>query len=987
MLRKNLYFIVASITLIFLVMPLRSASAARESGQRVLFISSYHPQFPTFFQQIEGIKSVFEPLDILLDIEFMDTKRFVHEQNLVNFHRSLAYKLAHTKPYDAIITGDDAALRFAIEHQQELFALQSIVFTGVNNLDLARSQNDNRFITGVVEAVSMQETLALMMRLHPGISKIIALVDGTPSGQGDLQTYYRLGPKAGPAELTHISLENLSFSELVTRLRTLDEDSAVLLLSAYRDKNDRTMLFHESLKLIKEHLARPLYHLWYHGIGDGVLGGQVISHRAQGQAAANLVSQILDNRPVADIEVQETSPNRYVFDYRQLRRYDIAVDSLPKNSVLLHQPSVFYHLDKKYTWLWAAFVLGLCLVVTILLLHIRDRKRYEKALQRSEERYRAIVEDQTELVCRNRPEGTLTFVNEAYCRYFGRERHDLIGSSLLPLVAAADQSIVEKHFAGLGADNPVATYQHQVVAADDGTRWMQWTNRAICDHRGQLIEIQGVGRDITEQKRAEATLRDSEQFLTSILTAAPIGIGVARNRGLVWASDNLFKMLGYDSSELLGKSARMLYESEWEFERVGRIKYRAIAAHGNGSIETRWVRKDGQVVDILLGSALIDPLDQAAGTTFTAMDITDQKRADDALQKALVEARGARDQIEIILRSVADGLIFTDMNKRIVLMSDSAEAMLGKQMTEVFFKPLTTAIDSSLLIDQLDRIGRGDCAEGMIEIELVGRHDGPGRFIQAKSSAVMAAGGATAGVITLLRDVSQERALDRMKSEFISTAAHELRTPLTAVMGFSELLLNQKGISNAEQAEYLTIIHRKSVVLGKIIDDMLDLARLDSGQVVRIDKALTDIGKLIRRCVVDYRRIFPGHGFESVGIDQPLPLLADDRKICHVLENLLNNAVSFSAAGSMVQVTYEKLQDEVCIAVKDEGIGMTPEQAGKVFDKFYRVDASNTAREGLGLGLAIVKGIIEAHGGRIWIESEVGRGTKVAFTLPLGGSI
>ncbi len=340
-----------------------------------------------------------------------------------------------------------------------------------------------------------------------------------------------------------------------------------------------------------------------------------------------------------------------------------------------------------------------------------------------------------------------------------------------------------------------------------------------------------------------------------------------------------------------------------------------------------------------------------------------------------------------MLRSVADGLIFTDRENRIVLMSDSAEAILGKTRPEVLAKPVTAAFDCSPLIEQLNRLGRGDdCAETAIEIELPGQNDGQVRAIQTKSSVVMGAEGATAGVITLLRDVSQERALDRLKSEFISTAAHELRTPLTSVMGFSELLLSQKGFKTAEQLEFLKIIHRKSEVLGKIIDDMLDLARLDSGQVIQVDKSLTDMGKLIRRCIADYQATFPSHRFAGIDIDEPSPLLADGRKICHVLENLINNAVNFSAAGSLVQVACETRQNEVCIVVKDEGIGMAPEQVKKVFDKFYRVDASNTARGGLGLGLAIVKGIIEAHGGRIWIESEVGRGTKVAFTLPLLGS-
>jgi signal transduction histidine kinase len=427
----------------------------------------------------------------------------------------------------------------------------------------------------------------------------------------------------------------------------------------------------------------------------------------------------------------------------------------------------------------------------------------------------------------------------------------------------------------------------------------------------------------------------------------------------------------------------MLYESEEEFERVGQVKYRDIVARGSGSIETRWVKKDGQVVDILLSSALIDSSEPAAGTTFTAMDITNQKRADRVLKKVLAEAREARDQIEVMLRSVADGLIFTDSYNRIVLMSDSAEAMLSKQISDVFLKPMATLIDSGLLARQLDRIVRGDCGEASIEIELANDTDASVRIIEVKSSAVAGTEGGPAGVINLLRDVSRERSLDRIKSEFISTAAHELRTPLTSIMGFSELLLKREGYSQEEHTEFLSIIYQKSEVLEKIIDDMLDLSKIDSGKVIQVEKRYTDLGEIIRPAVADYRKAFPRHCFELSGFDQPLPLAVDAGKIRQVVDNLLDNAINFSDLGSLIQVSCEKRQDEIAVTVKDEGIGLTEEQAKKAFDKFYRVDASNTAREGLGIGLAIVKGILEAHGGRVWIDSEVGKGARVEFTLPL----
>lgn len=475
---------------------------------------------------------------------------------------------------------------------------------------------------------------------------------------------------------------------------------------------------------------------------------------------------------------------------------------------------------------------------------------------------------------------------------------------------------------------------------------------------------------------------DRDRFLLSILAAAPVGIGVTRERVLVWVSANLLKILGYKAAELIGMSARILYESDEEFERVGRVKYRDIALFGSGSVETRWLRKDGVVIDILLSSALIDATDPAAGTTFTVIDITASKQAEASLQKVLQEAREARAQVEIILRSVADGLIFSNRDNCVVLMSDSAEVMFGKQTEDVYLQPVHFALSNELLTRQISTVSQGASPEATVEIELPPLSDGGRRFVQARSAAVMAREDSMQGVITLLRDISRERALDRLKSEFITTAAHELRTPLTAVMGFSELLLTQEDFTPEEKKEYLSIIFGKAEMLGKIIDDMLDLARLDTGQSIVTDRKHVDIGKLIADTIAEYRDKFPGYSFEYACPDRSLRVLVDDRKMTCVLENLLNNAVNFSAEGSRIEVSCNKTPEGACISVQDQGIGMTPEQSEQVFDRFYRADASNTAKKGLGLGLAMVKSIMEAHQGQIQIHSEKDRGTKITLTLP-----
>ncbi|PLX83659.1 MAG: hypothetical protein C0617_11025 [Desulfuromonas sp.] len=238
--------------------------------------------------------------------------------------------------------------------------------------------------------------------------------------------------------------------------------------------------------------------------------------------------------------------------------------------------------------------------------------------------------------------------------------------------------------------------------------------------------------------------------------------------------------------------------------------------------------------------------------------------------------------------------------------------------------------------------------------------------------------------IVVLTDMSRERAFDRIKSEFIATAAHELRTPLTAVRGFTELLLNEKDLDQAQRDEFLSIVNDKTEVLERIIDDLLDLGRVESGRVIHLETEPSDVGALVASAVASYRKAFPKRQIDLAWPEAgPGKISADAGKVGQVMENLLSNAVKFSPADAPVRVSATTAEGELQVAVRDEGAGMSPEQAARIFDKFYRADSSNTAVPGLGLGMAIVKNIVEAHGGRIWVESERGRGTTVTFTLPL----
>ncbi len=363
-------------------------------------------------------------------------------------------------------------------------------------------------------------------------------------------------------------------------------------------------------------------------------------------------------------------------------------------------------------------------------------------------------------------------------------------------------------------------------------------------------------------------------------------------------------------------------------------------------------------------------------------NIQGRHRVQDELEQALAVAEEARDRVDLILKSVTDGLIVADMNQRISLMNHAAETLLGVTLDQVLGQPVRSVLPQEGLPGPWPQQGRRP--RGQIEWEVLDPRSRKPLVIQARTGWVLGAGGQRSGTISILRDVTREREVDRFKNEFIATAAHELRTPLTAVMGFAELLLQQErlgGFDAEQQRHYLEIIWQKADALGRIIGDLLDISRVQLGQSVALEKRPCDLCDLLSRAVTPFRQVQSGHRFELELPTEPVELAIDEGKVLQVLDNLLSNAVKFSPDGGRIVVRGHKLGPEFRVSVEDQGIGMSPEQLEKIFDKFFRVDASNSAAGGLGLGMTIAKTIVEAHGGQIMAESRLGQGTKMAFTL------
>jgi PAS domain S-box-containing protein len=272
---------------------------------------------------------------------------------------------------------------------------------------------------------------------------------------------------------------------------------------------------------------------------------------------------------------------------------------------------------------------------------VTDRVKAEEALRLSEERYRAIFENSLVGIFQSSPEGRYIRVNPAFARIYGYESPEDAISSVTDIgtqvfVDAEDR---KRCLATLKETGVLERFETRTRRKDGSIIWTAINSRIVRDAEGRTLFIEGIVEDITQQVEVQEKLKRNEALLKSVLEAAPIGIGVVHNRVFSWVNEGLLSMTGHSLDELSGKSARVLYADDDEYERVGREKYEQIATAGKGVVETRWKAKDGSLIDILLSSSPIDPGDLGAGVVFTVMDISGLKRADAVRKELEVQLR------------------------------------------------------------------------------------------------------------------------------------------------------------------------------------------------------------------------------------------------------------------------------------------------------------------------------------------------------------
>ncbi len=305
--------------------------------------------------------------------------------------------------------------------------------------------------------------------------------------------------------------------------------------------------------------------------------------------------------------------------------------------------------------------------------------KMERKLRESEARYRAIVEDQTEMICRFLPDNTLTFVNGAYCRYLDKEPAELIGQSFVPFIREEDRDFVQEQIASLNRDNPTTTYEHKAVAFEGEIRWQQWRDRALFDEQGNIVEYQSVGRDITEQRRMKEALRKSEEKYRSIFENSEIGIFQSTPSGkFIDVNPALAHMLGYENPQEVIDSIDDIAEQVYaESERRDEIVQLIRNSEGVVRFENHYLRRDGEEWTAYLHLRVVRDKDgNPLYLEGFVEDVTESKRTEKALRESEEKYRALVENINDIIFAVDDA-------RKITYINPVAERILGYTPAEI----------------------------------------------------------------------------------------------------------------------------------------------------------------------------------------------------------------------------------------------------------------------------------------------------------------
>ena len=638
-------------------------------------------------------------------------------------------------------------------------------------------------------------------------------------------------------------------------------------------------------------------------------------------------------------------------------------------------------------------------------------------LKQSEAQYREVVQDQTELICRFTPQGILTFINEAFCKYFGKNADDLLYRKLELPAPAEDGERAQETVASISQEHRLTTHEHRVITASGQVRWLQWTNRPILDENGRVFEFQMVGRDITERKRAEEALQESEEKYRSMVQSMKAGVYICSpDLRLTFMNPPMIKRIGRDAigelcyRVIYGLDERCPWCVHEKVQRGEHVETEALSPkdqryyhvshspifHLDGSVSkmtiSRDITKQKQVEEDLRKAR--DELEQrvqertaelAAANRQLESEIQEHKLAEEALRES---EKRFRDLVENSLTSIA---ILQD--DHIVYQNPEQRRLLGS-LTQSRI-PLSFDTVHPDDVEKVKENYHSLCSGEAQSAEMDFRFTPPGKkkgekdmkwvFCRASSIEYRGKEAILVNIIDLTRAKETEHLL-RIQDKMISLGrvatgiAHEIRNPLSGINIYLNTLERiydkDKGLENAR--EILGKIQSASDKIESVMRRVMDFSKPGEPEF-----AITGINQPIEEAIELASATLRKSGItikKALAEDLP-PCHADPKLIEQVILNLINNAAESMKgmeANKKVAITSAVKDGLIRVTVADSGPGVPANQRDKIFDPFYTTKNGST-----GIGLSLAHRIIIDHGGTLRVSASRWGGAEFTIEIPV----
>jgi len=599
-----------------------------------------------------------------------------------------------------------------------------------------------------------------------------------------------------------------------------------------------------------------------------------------------------------------------------------------------------------------------------------------RELKESEEKYRLLVDNMTDIVFAIDLKGNITFCSQAGEKMTGYSVRRLLSMNMKEVITQEHLAEIQERLqARIRGEKYLAPHQFELTRAD-GKRLPVEMSTSPLLKEGHLVGIQGIVRDITVRKRAEEDLRESEAKFRRIYNASLDAIYTTSIDGEILDMNPAgVAMFGFDSLDELKKvNIESLYVNLDDRKRL-------IELAGKGHVRdfrVQFKRKDGTVIDCIINSyPLSDKRGRIVGLQGAIIDISEHQQFQKKLEESEERFRG-------IAERSFDMIAMLDMEGRISYASPAVTWVTGYTPEEMRGQHFQNYLPKDVIPKEIQafvEIAKGGVSRA-VQLRIV-RKNGSLAQAEVNASPIMSDGKIT-GVQAIIRDVTERHAIERMRDRFISTVTHELRTPLVSMKGYVDLALSAgPGQMSKEVESRLQVAKRNTDRLLSLVNDLLDVQRMQAERL-RLEIQPTDFNKVVDSCMAEIQPFLEEKKL-SLRLEVPegeLRIEGDQARLSQVLMNLLSNAIKFSPEGSEVTLHVEEENESIKVQVSDRGIGIRKEDLERVFEPFAAIEKPDYVK-GTGLGLSITKGLVEAHGGRIWAESEgEGKGATFSFTIP-----